>query len=69
MPVMNGFEFLEAFEKLKIKDNPSVIIVILTTSMNSEDVRNTKGIAVKEFLNKPLTERSLKGEVNKHFSS
>jgi CheY-like chemotaxis protein len=69
MPVMNGFEFLEAFEKIKRKGNPSVIIVMLSTSMNPEDVSDAEGTAIKEFLNKPLTEHSLKEVVNKHFSS
>src|SRR5687768_12322476 len=38
MPVMNGFEFLEAYGKLEFARKQSVVIVMLTTSMNPGDV-------------------------------
>src|SRR4051812_37822594 len=38
MPVMNGFEFIQAFEKLNIKNKDKVKIIILTTSKNIKDV-------------------------------
>lgn len=56
MPVMNGFEFVENFEKLAddIKGNYS--IYMLSSSINENDIAKVKGYSsVKHFLNKPLT--------------
>ncbi|UOQ76985.1 response regulator [Hymenobacter sp. 5516J-16] len=34
MPVMNGFDFLEAYQNLSFAHKQSVVIVMLTTSLN-----------------------------------
>lgn len=60
MPVMNGFEFLEAFEKLPEEVQNNYAIYVLSSSINESDlnrVRNYK--SVKHFLNKPLTSNTL----------
>lgn len=60
MPVMNGFEFLEAFEKLPEEVQNKYAIYVLSSSINESDlnrVRNYK--SVKHFLNKPLTSNTL----------
>lgn len=60
MPVMNGFEFLEAFEKLPEEVQSNYVIYVLSSSINESDlnrVRNYK--SVKHFLNKPLTSNTL----------
>ena len=54
MPVMDGWEFLEAFSKLTYDKNISVII--LTSSINPEDKERAKTYdVVKGFMSKPLT--------------
>jgi CheY-like chemotaxis protein len=59
MPVMNGFDFIRAFEKLNIKNKSKVKIIILTTSKNNKDVEILKSLGNFEFINKPLTEEKL----------
>jgi CheY-like chemotaxis protein len=69
MPVMNGFEFLEAYEKLKFAHKQSVVIVMLTTSLNPSDIDRLQKVPIKGFLNKPLTEAMVREIVHKHFQS
>ena len=69
MPVMNGFEFLSAFEQLEINEKSSIVIVMLTTSMNPADVTRAQSAPIKSFLNKPLTEQRLREVLEKHFPS
>jgi len=60
MPVMNGFEFVEAFEQLPEEIQKDYTIYVLSSSINESDlnrVRNYK--SVKHFLNKPLTSNTL----------
>jgi CheY-like chemotaxis protein len=55
MPLMNGFEFIEEFEKLPggIVDNYS--IYMLSSSINENDKNRVANYrSVKYFLNKPL---------------
>jgi CheY-like chemotaxis protein len=68
MPVMDGFEFLEAFKKMELKDKSSVIIVMLTTSTNPNDTQRLNNSGVSGYLNKPLTEVKLNEVITKHFS-
>jgi CheY-like chemotaxis protein len=59
MPVMDGFEFLEEFEKLDyIKKNP-IPILLLTTSTNLRDIEKAKGYQVSAYIEKPLTEEKI----------
>jgi CheY-like chemotaxis protein len=59
MPVMNGFDFIRAFENIDIKNKSKVKIIILTTSRNQKDVEILKSLGNFEFINKPLTEEKL----------
>lgn len=55
MPGMNGWEFLEAYEKLDKRNNGLLVVVMLTTSLNPDD--RTKAVRlgyVGDFINKPL---------------
>lgn len=67
MPVMNGFEFLEAYHRLEDDLRDSVIVVMLSTSLNPKDIEKTKERGVADFLNKPLTSNKLLEVVQKHF--
>ena len=55
MPGMNGWELLEAYEKLNKRNNGLLVVVMLTTSLNPDD--RTKAVRlgyVGDFINKPL---------------
>lgn len=67
MPVMNGFEFLEAYHQLDHKLKQSLIIVMLTSSVNPKDAERVKELGVEDILHKPLNEDKLKLLVEKHF--
>jgi CheY-like chemotaxis protein len=61
MPVMDGFEFLEQYEKFPMEMRKSIVTVLLTTSMSIADRDKAKQYeSVQSFLNKPLTVSQLK---------
>jgi CheY-like chemotaxis protein len=60
MPVMNGFEFVEAFEKLPSDVIQNYSIYVISSSINDNDLKRVHSyITVKQFLNKPLTSNNL----------
>lgn len=60
MPLMDGFQFLDEFEKLGNNVKKKSRIVMLTSSINPQDsARSKKYTAVKQYLNKPLTQESI----------
>ena len=67
MPVMNGFEFLEAYQRLEESLPQPIIIVMLTSSLNPKDLERAKRAGVAEFIDKPLTTEKLQAIVDKYF--
>ncbi len=59
MPLMDGFEFLQAWQS-SILANLPLQIVLLTSSVNPQDVARAKNFLIKEYLQKPLTEDKLR---------
>jgi CheY-like chemotaxis protein len=60
MPVMNGFEFVEAFEQLPALTTTHYTIYVISSSINENDLNRVHNFAsVKQFLNKPLTSNNL----------
>ena len=60
MPLMDGFQFLDEFEKLSKLVKKKSQIIMLTSSLNPQDVNRSKKYPnVKLFLNKPLTQESI----------
>ena len=60
MPLMDGFQFLDEFEKLSNVAKRKCKIVMLTSSINPQDFnRSKKYEAVKLYLNKPLSHESI----------
>ena len=55
MPLMNGFEFLQAYAQRPVRENPTVVIIMLTTSLNPKDVAQMQGLPIAGYLTKPLT--------------
>lgn len=67
MPVMDGFEFLEEFEKLQNTNNMEIPVVMLTTSNYNNDIQKAQKYKVAGFVNKPLTEEKFLEILNHHF--
>jgi len=64
MPVMDGFQFLDAFEMLNQSIQKKCKIVMLSTSDSFKDLnRANKNRFVHKFLNKPLNDQVL-GAIN-----
>ena len=60
MPLMDGFQFLDEFEKLANNTKSKCKIVMLTSSINPQDFnRSKKYDNVKLYLNKPLSHESI----------
>jgi len=61
MPLMDGFQFLDEFDKLKDTTKKHCKIVMLTSSINPQDVNKSKKYDyVKKYINKPLSQENLK---------
>ncbi len=57
MPVMDGYQFLDAYNELDEQMKADQIIVMLTTSINEIDIKKAKGYEyVKGYYFKPLDE-------------
>jgi len=67
MPVMDGFEFVEAFRKLNFSNQDKVVIVMLTTSSNPKDIEKIEALNIGGYINKPLTEEKLKNALTRNF--
>jgi len=60
MPLMDGFQFLDEFEKMSNTIKKKSKIVMLTSSINPQDFnRSKKYLNVKLYLNKPLSHESI----------
>lgn len=60
MPIMDGFGFLEAFRKLPFPNKENIRIVIVTSSINPNDISKAKAMGVNHYLSKPISEDKLK---------
>ncbi|MDQ3535908.1 MAG: response regulator [Bacteroidota bacterium] len=67
MPIMDGFEFLEEFEKLQKNHNKDIPVIILTTSGYKFDVQKAKSYKVAGYINKPLTIDKLQEVMRENF--
>ena len=56
MPIMNGFGFLAEFEKLPQEFTDNIEVVMLTSSVDPNDIRRSKEFnSVRNFISKPLS--------------
>lgn len=58
MPVMDGFEFMEEYEKRPWRDKVSV--VMLTSSSNPKDLKNLKNYPFAGYLQKPFGQSDIR---------
>jgi CheY-like chemotaxis protein len=68
MPIMDGFEFIEAFKKLEYHGKDETVIVIVTSSYHPQDLEKAHAMGIKHYLTKPITPDSLRTIFQKEFS-
>lgn len=69
MPAMNGWEFLEEYEKLDKSAKARFVLMMLTTSLNPDDHETAKTLPlVSGFLSKPLTPKMVQDVLEENFS-
>jgi CheY-like chemotaxis protein len=54
MPVLDGFDFLKEYDQLNIGRKDNIVIVVLTTSTNADDIMKLRNLGKFELINKPL---------------
>jgi CheY-like chemotaxis protein len=68
MPGLNGWEFLEEYNKLETAEKGQVVVVMLTTSLNPEDKRRADdNPAINGLKNKPLTAALMEEILTQYF--
>tara|TARA_R110002124_G_scaffold933_1_gene4817 strand:- start:11668 stop:12099 length:432 start_codon:yes stop_codon:yes gene_type:complete len=68
MPVMDGWEFIEEYQKTDVSEKDKIIIVMHTTSTNPADQLRAESIPeISSFTKKPLTQELLNTIMNNHF--
>jgi CheY-like chemotaxis protein len=68
MPGMNGWEFLDEYNKLDEKFKSRAVVIMLTTSENPDDMNKAKSMKIaSDFKTKPLTGKMLEEIKDKYF--
>ena len=68
MPVMNGWEFLDEYEKLGDEKKGEIIIVMISTSFNSNDEQLAKSFSsVSGYNRKPLSREEITDLIQTYF--
>ena len=69
MPIMNGFEFLQAYRNLQFDEKDNVLIILVTSSNNPEDIEKARQMGIKYYLTKPVSAETIKGIILKEFEN
>ncbi|MEZ4883532.1 MAG: response regulator [Chitinophagales bacterium] len=68
MPVMNGFEFLDEYEKMDSEVREGIVICVLTTSLHEEDLEKAKKYEViSQYCKKPLSADQIQKIITQFF--
>lgn len=60
MPVLDGFGFLEAFQRLNMPNKEKITVIIVTSSNDPKDVERARQMGITHYLTKPLSEEKLR---------
>lgn len=68
MPKMDGWDFLKEYHKLSRLEKGNIVLLMLTTSLNPDDVEKAKdNEEVDDYINKPLTPARLQKVLKTYF--
>lgn len=66
MPVMDGWQFLEAYNKIKSTIAKNITIYLVTSSIDPADVARAKSIdTITQYLTKPIQPEALRGLIER----
>lgn len=68
MPVMDGFEMLDLYERLNPAFRKNIVLAVLTTSTHPQDTDAATKYSA-EYLTKPLTVEKVNMLIDKHFNT
>ena len=69
MPGMSGWDFLDEYKKLKARQNTTLIIIMLTTSISPADKEKAEKMPeITSFQSKPMTQEMLNDILERYFS-
>ena len=63
MPIMNGFDFIEAFQSSPYVQKDGLSIIILTSPDNAIDIERARTCGIDYYLQKPLTVNELQNTI------
>ncbi len=70
MPIMNGWDFLEEYEKMLPELHKHPVLMMLSSSVYEEDIEKANEHSeVKDYVTKPLNDQVLDKIYKKHFLS
>jgi CheY-like chemotaxis protein len=55
MPIMDGFEFLEAFNEMTLPGKGKIKVIIVSSSNDRDEVTKAKSLGAWRYVNKPLS--------------
>ncbi|SRR5690554_1052708 len=68
MPGMNGWEFLEEYEKLEMSQQGEVVLTMLSNSIDERDKEKAENYkSVRGYYSKPLNKEYLTSMIQKYF--
>ncbi len=63
MPIMDGFGFLEVFNKKDYPNKDQTTIIALTSSHDAHHMEKMKALGVTKYMTKPLEEGKIRAEL------
>ncbi len=69
MPVMDGFQFIETFQRLDFPNKERIRIIIVTSSSSRTDKDRVKDLGIRHYLTKPLDIEAVKSIILDEFRS
>ena len=67
MPIMNGIEFLQAYQLLPLDARRHTTVVVLSTSVDARDLSQLDELPAAGRINKPLTPEKIATALKLHF--
>jgi CheY-like chemotaxis protein len=67
MPGLSGIQFLEAYRQLPQTQHSATVVIMLTTTMDANDLGRLDELGIAGLVSKPLTQEKVDGILQLHF--